>query len=264
MSTAWRLIDSGPCSASYNMALDEAIASAVRSHESPPTLRFYGWDSPSLSLGCFQKASDLDLVYCREQGIPVVRRQSGGRAILHGDELTYSFSVRTDREPFSKGLLESYRSISNAFSLAFRKIGVHVESKKQKERGRVLTKSPLCFQSSSYGEILINNRKIVGSAQKRWEDGLLQQGTIPYAYDKEKMRRVFGMREPPEAKDRMTALKEIISDFDDAKFRNAVKEAFEDTFGVSLPVSHPTEEEAHLTRELEQGKYRLESWNLRL
>jgi lipoate-protein ligase A len=157
------------------MALDEAIATSVRNCESPPTLRLYGWDRPSLSLGSFQKSSSVDLKYCRKNSIPVVRRPTGGRAILHGDELTYSFSARTDHVAFAKGLLESYRTISSAFNLAFRKIGLRVSSKDRRENGRVLTRNPLCFRSSSYGEILIENRKVVGSAQKRWKDGLLQQ-----------------------------------------------------------------------------------------
>ncbi|MBI5073666.1 MAG: lipoate--protein ligase family protein [Nitrospirae bacterium] len=263
MSYEWRLIDSGPCSASYNMALDEAIAASVRSRKAPPTLRFYSWDSPSLSLGCFQKTSDLDLDHCRQNSIPFVRRPTGGRAILHGDELTYSFSVRTDREPFSEGLIESYRRISCAFNLAFQKIGMQVESKMQRERGRVLTGSPLCFGSSSYGEILLNERKIVGAAQKRWQDGLLQQGSIPYACDKERIVHVIAGK-ASETENSPDGLKEIVPDFDDRNFRIAVREAFEETFGISLLTSHPDPAEYQLAGELEQGKYLQNSWNLRL
>lgn len=259
----WRLIDSGPDSASYNMALDEAIATAVRNLKSPPTLRFYGWDRPSLSLGSFQKASDLDLDYCKQNTIPLVRRPTGGRAILHRDELTYSFSVRTDKEPFSEGLMESYRKISSAFNLAFRKIGIAVESKMQREQGRVLIRNPLCFESSSYGEILLNNRKIVGAAQKRWKDGLLQQGSIPYACDKEKIVHILN-KKTSRAENSMNALKEILPDFDDQKFRKALREAFEETFGISLLTSHPDPAEHQLAGELEQRKYLQDSWNLRL
>jgi len=263
MSNEWRLIASGPGSASYNMAMDEAIAALVRTRKTPPTLRFYTWDRPSVSLGCFQSVSDIDIDYCRQNSIPLVRRPTGGRAILHGDELTYSFSVRTDEEPFSKGLMKSYRSISSAFNLAFQKIGIHVESKMQRERGRVLTRNPLCFESSSYGEILLNNRKIVGSAQKRWKDGLLQQGSIPYTSDKEKIVHVLG-RKASETEKAMNGLKEIVPDFSDQNFRTAVQEAFEETFGISLLTSHPDQEELQLAEELEQQKYLQDSWNLRL
>lgn len=263
MSHEWRLIDSGPNSASYNMALDEAIARSVRNRETPPTLRFYVWDRPSISLGCFQKASDLDLAYCKQSIIPFVRRPTGGRAILHGDELTYSFSIRTDDEPFSEGLRESYCRISSAFNLAFQKIGIQVESKMQEERGRVLTGNPLCFKSSSYGELLLNNRKIVGAAQKRWKDGLLQQGSIPYACDKEKIDHIFG-KKASETENSLNGLKEILPDFDDQNFKIALREAFEETFGVSLLTSHPGRAERQLAEELEQQKYLQDSWNLRL
>jgi len=263
METKWRLIDSGPCDAFYNMAFDEAIATEARKGSAPPTLRLYGWDRASVTLGSFQKASDINIEYCRLHDIPIVRRPTGGRAILHGDELTYSFSSKTDNGPFSHGLLDSYKRISMAFLSALRKIGVKAEQKKESEKGRVLSRSPLCFQSSSYGEILIENRKLVGSAQKRWKDGLLQQGSIPYTCDKEKIVPVFG-RKVSHTENSLHGLKEIVPDFDDQNFRKALREAFEETFGISLLTSHPDPAEHQLAEELEQRKYLQESWNLRL
>ncbi|NJD55403.1 MAG: lipoate--protein ligase family protein [Nitrospirae bacterium] len=264
MKQSWRLVDSGPGSASFNMALDEAIALSVRRMDAPPTLRLYGWDRPAVSLGCFQRSIDLDLAYCKEKNIPVVRRPTGGRAILHGNELTYSFSVRTDRAPFINGLMESYRSISSAFSRAFQRVGVSVETKTRKEKGRVLTRSPLCFASSSYGEILVDNSKLVGSAQKRWRDGLLQQGSVPYAYDKETMRHVFGSSGTLQDMCGMAALKEVMPDIDGSALKKAIAGAFEEVFRVSLPASQPSPEESRLAQELEEQKYLQGSWNLRL
>jgi len=153
------------------MALDEAIATGGQKRSSPSHIGGVWLEQAFVDLGCFQRASDIDIEYCRVQDIPVVRRPTGGRAILHGDELTYSFSAKTDRPPFSNGLLDSYRSISIAFSLAFKKIGLAVELKKVREKGRMLSGSPLCFHSSSFGEILVDKKKLVGSAQKRWNDG---------------------------------------------------------------------------------------------
>jgi lipoate-protein ligase A len=246
------------------MALDEAIALSVRRHDAPPTLRFYGWDMLSLSLGCFQKSAGLNLAFCRTNGIPVVRRPTGGRAVLHGEELTYSFSVRTDLPPFAKGLFESYRSISTAFIRGFAKLGISAAAKKQKEHGRTLARSPLCFHSTSYGEILIENRKIVGSAQKRWQEGLLQQGSIPYAYDKETMQQVFGIAGSGREHDDMTSLRAVMPEIDDTALKKAVVAAFEEVFGISLPASPPSPEEARFAAELEESKYLRKSWNLRL
>jgi len=260
MSEIWRLIDSGPCSAAFSMALDEAISRHVREKNQPPTLRFYGWDRPSVSLGRFQKSSDIDLEYCREKNIPVVRRPTGGRAILHGDELTYSFAVRTDTGPFNCGLLESYRLLSEAFLSAFRNAGISAESKERREKGRVLTGSPLCFRTSSYKEILSNNNKLIGSAQRRWKDGLLQQGSIPLSYDRESVRRVFRICSPDI---QMAGLNESGNAAEIQVLKRLLSEAFEEIFSVSLQASHPSEEELLLAVELQEQKYFQGSWNLR-
>ena len=264
METEWRLIDSGPCDAFYNMALDEAIAAEVRKGAAPPTLRLYGWDRPSLTLGCFQKTSDINIEYCRSHNIPLVRRPTGGRAILHGDELTYSFSTKTDREPFSRGLLDSYRRISAAFSIALKKIGVSAESKKKREKGRVLGRSPLCFQSSSYGELLLENKKLVGSAQKRWSDGLLQQGSIPYLSHDEELKGIFGAEKTASLRECMNTLSDILPSFNRDEFRKAVVSSFKEAFGVRLLLSAPSQEESLLAGELQHRKYLQAHWNFRL
>jgi lipoyl(octanoyl) transferase len=263
MDTKWRLIKSGPCDAFYNMALDEAVATEVRNGAAPPTLRLYGWDRPSLTLGCFQKTSDINMEYCRSHDIPVVRRPTGGRAILHIDELTYSFSAGTDQGPFSHGLLDSYSRISLAFSMAFKKIGVVAGPKKEREKGRVLSRSPLCFQSSSYGEILTEDKKLLGSAQKRWSNGLLQQGSVPYLSQEEKLAGIFGAEKTATLKDRMKALKEVLPLLDERTFEKAVASSFEEAFGVRLLLSVPSQEESLLAAELLQRKYFLDHWNLR-
>jgi lipoate-protein ligase A len=261
MEKEWRLIDSGPCGAFFNMALDETVAAYVRKEKAPPTLRLYGWDRPSLTLGCFQKTSDIDAAYCASKGIPIVRRPTGGRAILHHRELTYSFSVKTDNILFSKGLLDSYRSIAAAFHLAFQKAGIRAEPKKQRERGRVLAGSPLCFQSSSFGEILVDNKKAVGSAQKRWDNGLLQQGSVPYSYDTDEIRRIFGAEACTAMGSAMTCLEEVMPGLSGKEFRGILKASFEETFGVSFLQSRPSPGEEALARDLEASKYSLKSWN---
>ncbi len=263
MDAQWRLIYSGPCDAFYNMALDEAIAAEVRRGSTPTTLRLYGWDRASVTLGCFQKTSDINMEYCQSHDIPVVRRPTGGRAILHGDELTYSFSAKTDSGPFSYGLLDSYRRIGKAFSIAFKEIGVTAEAKNTREKGRVLSKSPLCFQSSSFGEILVDNKKLVGSAQKRWNDGLLQQGSIPYVAQEEKLEGIFGAEKTAPLRDCMKALKELLPLLDEDAFRKTIVSSFEEAFGVRLLLSAPSQKESLLAAELLHRKYLQDHWNLR-
>lgn len=261
MIETWRLIESGPCDASFNMALDEAIALSVRNKGLPPTLRLYGWDRPSVSLGCFQKVTDIDRAYCDSRGIPVVRRPTGGRAILHGDELTYSFSVRTDTPPFSKGLLDSYGRIGAALGLALGRIGLQAEAKAEREKGSVLAGSALCFRSASYGEILVAGRKVVGSAQKRWDNGLLQQGSLPYGFDPEEMGRVFG-KDAGGSGAGMAGLRELVEGFDEGSFRDTLVAAFETVFGVSLLSAPPTQEEQTAALRLAEEKYRHPDWTL--
>ncbi|HAK88291.1 MAG TPA: hypothetical protein DHV16_10835 [Nitrospiraceae bacterium] len=252
--TVWRLIDSGPCNAAYNMALDEAIAISVRNGDAPPTLRLYGWDRQSVSLGSFQKISDIDLRYCENNNIPVVRRPTGGRGILHGDELTYSFSARNEGH-FSNGLLETYRKLSAAFYDALQKMSLPVVIKTDRESGRNLTRSPLCFKSTSYGELSLNGKKLIGSAQKRWQDGFLQQGSIPYSIDYGKVRMVF----KNDGKG-ISGLKELLPDFNREIFKRRIKSAFEEVFDITLAASDPFPREEEAARLLYSEKHLNRDW----
>lgn len=265
MSDKWRFIDSGSCSAHYNMALDEAIAISVRKGGSPPTLRLYGWDIPSVSIGYSQKISDIDSNYCKKKGIPIVRRLTGGRAILHNNEITYSFSTRTDNELFSKGLRDSYRKISKAFIIFLSKIGLSPEvrlSRNIRYSSPITrhSRSTLCFESVSYGEITINNKKITGSAQKRWTDGLLQQGSIPISIDRDEMVKVFRLQSPVVVEN-IIGLQEIIYHFNKADLENIIKVSFEEAFNTPLITSYPSQEEISLAKELEVRKYLSPQWN---
>jgi lipoate-protein ligase A len=258
MVDTWRFIDTGPCRASYNMALDEVIAMEVKKGNALPTLRLYAWDKPSVSIGYFQKVSDINIDYCMGKGIPIVRRPTGGRAILHDHEITYSFSVKTDSGVFSKGLLDSYKKISNAFGIALSKIGIASELKLQREPHR--NRSPLCFQSTSYGEITVNSKKVIGSAQKRWPNGLLQQGCIPFIIDKDEIDKIFRLKSSERGK-KFTGLKNIFSDINIEKIKNAIRVSFEETFDIRLIPSSPTLDEISLAEELENQKYLSPQWN---
>ena len=259
MGDIWRFIDTGPCSAYYNMALDEAIATLVRKDNAPPTLRLYSWDVPSVTIGYFQKISEVHTEYCAAQNIPVVRRQTGGRAILHNHELTYSFSIKTTHGLFSKGLRDSYKKISGAFNNALLKVGLLPETRLRRRSYR--SRSSLCFHTTSYGEITINNKKVLGSAQKRWSDGLLQQGSIPYTVDSDDAVKVFKIEDTRVTKDFIIGLKDLFPDFNPDTFKKILKTSFEETFGIWLIPSFPSPEEISLARELETHRYHTEEWN---
>jgi lipoate-protein ligase A len=268
MTDAWRFIDTGLCSAAYNMALDEAIATAVRRDYSPPTLRFYGWDVPSVTIGCFQKISDIDIEYCTERHFPIIRRLTGGRAILHNCELTYSFSVKTASGLFSKGLLDSYKKISAALCSAMSMMSLTPKLKLQKQArnpqiASYRTRSPLCFQSTSYGEITINNKKVVGSAQKRWINGLLQQGSIPFTIDTDEMVKAFKLEYAHDINETFTGLKVISHELNPDNLKNAIRTSFEEIFDTSLIPSPPSREEVSFAQELETQKYLSYQWTFK-
>lgn len=277
----WRLIDSGLCDAAYNMALDEAIAISARNGKSPPVLRIYGWACPSVSLGSFQNIADIDLKYCSENNITVVRRPTGGRGILHGDELTYSFCVQNKGE-FSGGLLETYRKLGSAFQSALEAAGLKVSMKTERESGRNLTKSPLCFDSKSFGEISFNGKKLIGSAQKRWDDGFLQQGSIPYSVDYERINLIFksvsehqsdggsdGVSEHKKRPDTLihrypdislSGLRNLLFDFNHENFKECIKLSFERTFNITLVDSLPMHQEHETAFALMKEKYLNPLW----
>ena len=275
--TAWRLIDSGFCDGAYNMALDEAIASAVSRDESPPTLRFYGWEKPSVSIGAFQKITDIDIQYCSVNDIAFVRRPTGGRGILHEDEFTYSFSSKNEGL-FSHGLLKTYQYLSTALMSGIAMLGIDAVMKVKREPVETPMKSPLCFKSISYGEISFKDRKIVGSAQKRWKDGFLQQGSIPFSVDYIKLSAVFKVSKDlyvidDRAKDTghasrithhdyMAGIREFVQNFDADKLKQSIKLSFEQTFNIRFVESRPSPQELELAHRLSFEKYRNQLWTL--
>jgi lipoate-protein ligase A len=242
------------------MALDEAISESVRKGASPPTLRFFGWDRPSVSIGSSQRAGEIDLEYCGLEEIPIVRRPTGGRGILHGDELTYSFASGIDKGVFSGGLFKDYRKLSGAFSRAFTILGMKTET--VFSRRAPGARSPVCFQTSSYGEINIEKRKVIGSAQRRWPDGLLQQGSIPYSMDYEGMRGVFpgGTADAP---GEMAGLRDFLPLLRPEELKGTVRASFQEVFGIEFVEYPPTRDEEALTRRLLHEKYSLPGWNFR-
>ncbi len=254
-------MDTGISDASCNMAVDEAIAEMALKGRVPPTLRFYGWVVPSVSLGCFQKTDEIDREYCNHRDIPIVRRPTGGRAILHGREVTYSFASRNNTLPcFSGSLLHTYGSLSRAFYTALKSLGIDVEMKSSREKGRILTGSALCFQSVSYGELSINGRKVIGSAQKRWKEGFLQQGSIQMKIDARLMERVFRNADAGKISLSMTGLTDHLPTLSPDELKGAILRAFEEIFGVRLLPMGLTEEEKALTLRFQRQKYQSPEW----
>ncbi|HEX3629499.1 MAG TPA: lipoate--protein ligase family protein [Candidatus Dormibacteraeota bacterium] len=175
--TGWRLLLDSPQPGAWNMAVDEALLDEVAAG-GIPTLRFYAWSPPCLSLGYFQRFEVVDTDGCRSLGVDIVRRPTGGRAILHDRELTYSLTLPADRLGHDAGVLPSYYRISRALQAGLAALGVATTMAPESAAARSLDAGPICFDRPSAHEILLFGRKLVGSAQVRRENAILQHGSI--------------------------------------------------------------------------------------
>jgi lipoyl(octanoyl) transferase len=178
MSDAWRLLVDAAARGVWNMAVDEVLLEGVAAGTAPPTLRFYGWTPPCLSLGYFQGFEVVDLDGCRALGVEVVRRPTGGRAILHDGELTYSVALPASVLGHDGGVLPSYYRLSLALQEGLRRLGVPATLAPESAASSAATHGPVCFDRPSAHEILLHGRKLVGSAQMRRGGALLQHGSI--------------------------------------------------------------------------------------
>ena len=180
----WRLIlDPQPAAGAWNMAVDEAILVACSTPGVLPTLRLYAWSPPCLSLGIAQPLADVDAPRLAENGWHVVRRPTGGRAVLHTDELTYSVIGPATEPRLAGGVLESYRTLARALVAALARLGLPADMQDQGTGGSVRNLNPVCFEVPSTYEITVAGKKIFGSAQARRKEGVLQHGSLPLTGD---------------------------------------------------------------------------------
>lgn len=179
MAGAWRLVLTGAGPGARNMALDAAMLSAHARGEVPPTLRLYRWEPPAVSLGRFQRLADVDEVACRERGYDIVRRPTGGRGVLHDDELTYAV-VAGPADGIPRGVAASYRHLCAALADAYRRLGVPAEltARPRGERG-----AGACYLHATQADLSLGAAKLSGSAQVRSGSSLLQHGSFVVSRD---------------------------------------------------------------------------------
>ncbi len=263
--TTWRLLNSGHLDGATNMAIDEAISRAVRARLTPPTLRFFGWQPACLSLGQAQPGGDVDRAACRAAGVDVVRRPTGGRAILHTDELTYSV-VAPDDEPHVAGrIVESYRRLSEGLLNGLLLMGVPT---RQAERlnSPDHDQGPVCFEVPSNYEIVFDGKKLVGSAQMRKAGVVLQHGSLPLYGDIARISLYLTPRPDPErVRQRATTVEAALGhvvDFDAAAQWMAA--GFAQALNLHLEPGVLTPEEQRWTEELRREKYAADEWTYRL
>jgi lipoate-protein ligase A len=258
----WRLIaETGVWTGAENMALDEAIMEAVATGEAPPTLRFYQWAPPCLSLGKRQPLDGVDLAACRVDGVHVVRRATGGWAILHTDELTYSIALRPDDPRVGGAILDTYRTLSRGLIAGLRLLEADAEMNPVTSGGAQNT-SAACFEVPSAYEITVGGRKLMGSAQTRPAGKVLQHGSLPLYGDIARVARYLTFTSEQEREALQTHLRERAATLSDALGRvtsfaeaaQAMARGFAEALNVELAPGEPSTREKATARTLRDGK----------
>ena len=188
--------------------MDETILEAVGRGDSPPTLRLYAWEPACLSLGYAQPFSDVDHTRLQAHGWEVVRRPTGGRAVLHIDELTYSVIAPLDESRVSGTVLESYNRLARALVEALSMLVLPVEIQEHVTVPAAQNKNPVCFEVPSTYEITVDGKKLVGSAQARRKEGVLQHGSLPLTGD---LTRILDVLVFPDDSARSLAAERLLS-----------------------------------------------------
>ncbi len=187
----WFLLETPPRGGDYNMAVDEYLM-GLSATRGVPVLRLYQWERPTLSVGRNQRLDKtVDFQACHDAGVHIVRRMTGGQAVLHGSDLTYAVSAPLDGSDFGESILSTYRALSRVFLLVFSELGFRPTVQTYSGRQRHALASPICFVTPSAQEILIGGKKLVGSAQRRRPEGFLQHGSIPYAPQAEMLAKLL-------------------------------------------------------------------------
>ena len=253
----WRLIKSPPSDAFTNMATDEAIFHAVSKGSSPPTVRFYSWSPPAISVGYFQDSiHEVNISACSELGIDVVRRLTGGRAVLHDRELTYSVICPEDDPHFPDNILGTYKLISNCLIRGLNSIGLNALLSPLVKKGSG-TSSSACFASPSNYELTVNGKKLVGSAQRRGSGVFLQHGSILIECDREKLKEVLPGSEGFE---KITSISEHLQ-VNQENVISSLTEGFEKVLAISFTEGRMTDEEMALSQKYRLDRYSRWEWN---
>ncbi|EWH21154.1 lipoate--protein ligase family protein [Bacillus haynesii] len=272
----WRFIDSGRQDPAFNMALDEALLYWHSENKIPPTIRFYGWNPPTLSVGYFQNIEkEINLDAVKKHGLGFVRRPTGGRGVLHDQELTYSVIVSEEHPEMPKTVTEAYRVISEGILEGFRELGLdayfaipRTEKEKQSLKN---PRSSVCFDAPSWYELVVEGRKVAGSAQTRQKGVILQHGSILLDLDEDKLFDLFiykndRLRERMQRnfKQKAVAINELTKDkvtIEEAS--EAFKKGFEKGLNIHLEPYELTEEETEFVADLAKTKYAADEWNYR-
>lgn len=272
----WGFIDSGDCSPFFNMALDEALLDWHSEGSIPPIIRFYGWNPATLSIGYFQRVEkEINMEAVRKHRLGFVRRPTGGRGVLHEHELTYSVIVSEDYPDMPKTVTEAYRVISEGILQGFQQLGMDAYFAVPKtEEDRESLKNPrsaVCFDAPSWYELVVEGRKVAGSAQTRQKGVILQHGSILLDLDEDKLFSLFNYpndrvkeRMQRAFKNKAVAINEISPQkvtLEQAK--RAFKTGFENGLQIELTPFELSQKQLDYVNMLAKSRYESDEWNFK-
>lgn len=269
----WRLLITPPANGAWNMAVDDVILQQVCNRLSPPTLRLYSWTPACLSLGYTQSHQDVNWEVLDSEGWTCVRRSTGGRAVLHTDELTYSVIAPNDLPMTSGSVLESYRKLSSALISALEILGLPVRADAEYPTPENTQKNmPVCFEVPSNYEITLHGKKLIGSAQARKQGGILQHGSLPLDGDLTRITRVLKFSDAAsqqKAADRLLQHAGTVQSISGKSITwqeaaKAFETGFVREFSLSFQSIPLSSEEEKLANQIMTDKFAHESWTRRV
>ena len=266
----WRVIPFSNSSASENMAMDEAIFRVNQRKDSLPTLRTYSWRPPSISVGYFQKTRDeVDVAACSHYHIDIVRRPTGGKAVLHENDLTYAVIAKELNPLFTPDILGTYRIISGCIADSLSELGIYAEMSVDGRTSGDDSLKAVCFSSPSHFELLVNKRKICGSAQVRSRGVFLQHGSILLDFDPVKTCTLLASRDGDRERQIERLRESVTSVYEQTgaeisveKICHVLQRSFEKKLGIELVEGRLTGEEEALMTRLIKDKYTNNTWNM--
>ena len=269
----WRLLITPPETGAWNMSVDEALLLSTTSEQFLPTIRLYDWQPACLSLGYAQPITDVNLNHLQKQGWTLVRRPTGGRAILHREEITYSITAPQDDPLVMGSLLESYKRISQVLLRALQLMGIEARADQEYQNlSAQQRREPICFEVPSNYEITANGKKLIGSAQARKSGGVLQHGSLPLGGDISVITSVLDysseealVSAQKKILDHATTLETILGKrltWEEAA--TAFTQAFLEYFQKPVKQSDLLPFEFTLAQEIYRSKYSTASWNERI
>ena len=228
MTIMAKLIEYKENNGEYNMRFDsQLLHDAINEQTKEPIIRFYGWNPPCVSLGRNQSLTNIDINFCKKNGIDIVKRVTGGRGLLHDNEVTYSFICPVTFLKKGESIITSYKEISSAIIEGFKNLDIKLELGGKK---KIEASHDYCMLISTGADLSHNEKKLIGSAQYRKQGYILQHGSVLFNYNSDIIEKIF---QEKNNNDYITYIEEINPSLTRKDIIKAMAKGFKDYFSIS-------------------------------